>query len=199
MARVPTMCARVHHGTPGHGGTASAARAQDGAFKSCPMLTQKGPPCGLSVQVTGCEVRAVVASDAAVRTLAVVDIDVAANDHATLHTSIPHPFSGAKQLVAVAGLGEGLDGSYAVVAAAPNTSEFRIKLPAATAAAAAADELKRRAQQGLVSARCAVGPGGLCMVPLPACLPVCPPACPPACLPVPYGSWSACERGPFFP
>jgi hypothetical protein len=65
----------------------------------------------------------VVALGAAIE-LDVVDMNVAADGHATLQTRAGHPFSGAKQLVMLTGLGQGLDGSHAVVTAAAHTSEF---------------------------------------------------------------------------
>ena len=132
--------------------------AQDG--RDCLNGCQPNDPWLPSVQVTGYEVRRIVADPAALP-LAVTDADVADDGHATLHTPAGHHFASGKNLVRLQGLEAELDGAYAVVAATTAPPTFRIKLPAA--AAAAAEQLKLRAQQGGVTARCVVtGTAGLC-------------------------------------
>ncbi len=97
--------------------------------------TPPRPPPGL--QVTGYEVRRVAPLPAPNPPLEIMQLDIGGADNSSLHTREEHPFSGAKQLATLAGLGGTLDGIYAVVAAPPGSRTLKVKLPKLEEAAAA--------------------------------------------------------------
>ena len=99
-------------------------------------------------QITGYEVKPVVPAAAPPKPLPVTAIDVARGGTATLRTQQPHQFSGAKQLVTLAGLSAELDGFYAVEGADQKKDRHKltIKLPA-TAGAVVADFLQQVQEQ----------------------------------------------------
>ncbi|EFN54011.1 hypothetical protein CHLNCDRAFT_58365 [Chlorella variabilis] len=99
-------------------------------------------------RITGYEVKPVVPAAAPPKPLPVTAIDVARGGTATLRTQQPHQFSGAKQLVTLAGLSAELDGFYAVEGADQKKDRHKltIKLPA-TAGAVVADFLQQVQEQ----------------------------------------------------
>lgn len=107
------------------------------------------------LQVTGYEVRLVAPLPAPPPLLPIERLDLGGAADSTVHTTRSHNFSGAKQLATLAGLGDALNGIYAVTAAQPGSSSLKVKLPKLKDAAAA--EVQQAVAGGAATVRWAAG------------------------------------------